>query len=107
MLSNRVRPSGAPPRPGATGAHPCRDIQNSETIGAEKGKKIPSDRIADESRNALKMAFNDRNMENENLCAKAKSTSKASIIELCSVEHGNTWAESSRKSSVALAAHNW
>jgi uncharacterized protein (DUF2336 family) len=47
------------------------------------------------------------NMENENLCARAKSTSKASLIELCSVEHGNTWAKSSRKSSPALAAHHW
>jgi hypothetical protein len=46
-------------------------------------------------------------MENENLCARAKSTSKASLIELCSVEHGNTWAESSRKSSPALAAQHW
>jgi hypothetical protein len=50
---------------------------------------------------------NNRKIENENLCAEARSTSKASIIELCPVEHGNTWAESSRKSSLVRAAHTW
>jgi len=46
-------------------------------------------------------------MEHENPCAKAKPTSEARVIELCSVEHNNTWDESSPKSCPAPAAQNW
>jgi hypothetical protein len=40
MLSNRLRPSGAPPRSGATGAHSCRDIRVNETIGARQRARV-------------------------------------------------------------------
>lgn len=50
---------------------------------------------------------NSKGNEHENPCAKAKSISEASIIELCSVQPDNTCIKSSCKSFPAFAALDW